>query len=105
MLKSSSWEVRLIQPTELSQTLMRIFAFFHTGVNGAGKTTQLQVVTGDVLPDTGKVIKSKKGMNIAFLYQEFDVEPSRTVREEFSSVFEDQLKVRSTFYWRLSSIV
>lgn len=70
----------------------------NTGVNGAGKTTQLQIVTGAIPPDSGTVIKSRKDMRIAFLYQEFDVEPSRTVREEFASVYEDQLKVRLSFY-------
>lgn len=63
------------------------------GVNGAGKTTQLQVITGALSPDSGEVIKAKQSMRIAYLTQEFDVEPSRTVREEFMSAFADQLKV------------
>lgn len=62
-------------------------------MNGAGKTTQLQIITGAVEPDSGHVIKSSKEMKIAFLKQEFNVEPSYTVREEFASVYEDQLKV------------
>ena len=33
-------------------------------------------------------------MRIAYLAQEFDVQPGRTVREEFYSVYEMQMKVR-----------
>lgn len=65
------------------------------GVNGAGKTTQLQIVMGRLQPDTGEVIKAKKNMKIAYLAQEFDVVPTRTVREEFLSVYNEQLKVRT----------
>lgn len=50
------------------------------GVNGAGKTTQLQIITGALVPDEGEVIYAKPQMRIAHLSQEFDVEPSRTVR-------------------------
>ena len=51
-----------------------------TGVNGAGKTTQLQIITGALQPDSGSVIKEKPNMRIAYLTQEFDVLPTRTVR-------------------------
>lgn len=50
------------------------------GVNGAGKTTQLQIITGALQPDSGAVVKEKPNMRIAYLTQEFDVEPTRTVR-------------------------
>ncbi len=50
------------------------------GVNGAGKTTQLQIITGQLEPDAGEVIKARHNMKIAHLTQEFDVVPSRTVR-------------------------
>lgn len=56
------------------------------GVNGAGKTTQLQIITGDLEPDSGEVIKSRKNMKIAHLSQEFDVVPTRTVRCPTSQV-------------------
>ncbi len=48
---------------------------------------------GRLEPDTGEVIKAKKNMRIAYLAQEFDVDTKRTVREEFYSVYEAQLKV------------
>lgn len=63
------------------------------GVNGAGKTTQLQIIMGRLDPDGGEVIKAKKHMRIAYLAQEFDVDVTRTVREEFYSVYEQQRKV------------
>ncbi|KAJ9523392.1 hypothetical protein QJQ45_005295 [Haematococcus lacustris] len=63
------------------------------GVNGAGKTTQLQIVMGRLSPDSGEVVKAKRNMRIAYLAQEFDVTPSKTVREEFQSVYATQLKV------------
>jgi ABC-type Mn2+/Zn2+ transport system ATPase subunit len=40
-----------------------------TGVNGAGKTTQLQIVMGRLQPDTGEVVKAKRNMRIAYLAQ------------------------------------
>ena len=44
-------------------------------------------------PCAVQVIKSKAGMRIAYLTQEFDVEPSRTLREEFTSAFGEQMAV------------
>ena len=50
------------------------------GINGAGKTTQLQIITGSIQPDGGEILKQKANMKIAYLTQEFDVETTRTVR-------------------------
>ena len=63
------------------------------GVNGAGKTTQLQLITGALDPDDGAVLRQSPQMRIAYLTQEFDVVPTRTVREEFMSAYADQLDV------------
>lgn len=38
-------------------------------MNGAGKTTQLQIVMGRLQPDGGEVIKAKRNMKIAYLAQ------------------------------------
>jgi len=38
-------------------------------VNGAGKTTQLQIIMGRLSPDSGEVIKAKRNMKIAYLAQ------------------------------------
>lgn len=63
------------------------------GVNGAGKTTQLQILMGNVEADSGEVIKSRKNLNIAYLNQEFDIDPTRTVREELASAFAEGMAV------------
>jgi ATP-binding cassette subfamily F protein 3 len=56
------------------------------GVNGAGKSTQLKIIAGEIEPTTGEVIRPSS-LKIAYLTQEFEVDPSRTVREEFWTVF------------------
>lgn len=63
------------------------------GWNGAGKTTQLKIITGEIEPDKGEVIRVKNNMNIAYLTQEFDLVMTRTVREEFLSAFGDSLQI------------
>jgi len=56
------------------------------GVNGAGKSTQLKIIAGEIEPTAGEVIRPAS-LRIAYLTQEFEVDPSRTVREEFWTVF------------------
>lgn len=63
------------------------------GVNGAGKTTQLQILMGNVEADSGEVIKSRKNLHIAYLNQEFDIDPERTVREELASAYAEGMSV------------
>lgn len=81
VLKDVNWEVKKGEKVGL------------VGVNGAGKTTQLRIIAGQDEPDSGNVIKAKTNMKIAFLSQEFEVCPSRTVKEEFASAFEEAMKV------------
>ncbi|XP_042438004.1 ABC transporter F family member 5-like [Zingiber officinale] len=81
LLKDVSWEVKRGEKVGL------------VGVNGAGKTTQLRIISGLEEPDSGNVIKAKESMKIAFLSQEFDVCPSRTVKEEFLNAFKEEMEV------------
>ncbi|KAK7410847.1 hypothetical protein VNO78_01995 [Psophocarpus tetragonolobus] len=81
VLKDVSWEVKKGEKVGL------------VGVNGAGKTTQMRIIAGLEEPDFGNVVKAKANMRIAFLNQEFEVSPSRTVREEFMSAFKEEMEV------------
>ncbi|MFM2205035.1 MAG: hypothetical protein RLZZ560_430 [Cyanobacteriota bacterium] len=56
------------------------------GVNGAGKSTQLRIIAGLEEPSSGSVVK-QGSPRIAYLQQEFDVDPQRTVREELFQAF------------------
>lgn len=62
------------------------------GVNGAGKSTQLKIIAGEIEPTSGEVIRPAS-LHIAYLTQEFEVEPTRTVREEFWTVFQEANRV------------
>ncbi|KAG9451210.1 hypothetical protein H6P81_011175 [Aristolochia fimbriata] len=81
VLKDVSWEVKKGEKVGL------------VGVNGAGKTTQLRIIAGQDEPDSGNVIKAKPNMKIAFLSQEFEVSPSKTVKEEFLSAFKEEMDI------------
>ena len=76
VLKDVSWEVKTGDRVGL------------VGVNGAGKSTQLKIIQGEVEPTSGNIIRPG-GMHIAALNQEFEVDPGRTVREEFWTVFKE----------------
>lgn len=58
------------------------------GVNGAGKSTQLKIIAGEIEPTDGEVIRPTS-LHIAYLTQEFEVDPTRTVREEFWRAFKE----------------
>ena len=63
------------------------------GVNGAGKSTQLKIIAGEIEPTTGEIIRPAS-LHIAYLTQEFEVDPTRTVREEFWTVFKEANEVQ-----------
>ena len=56
------------------------------GVNGAGKSTQLRLIAGMEEASSGQIVRQGEP-RIAYLQQEFDVDPSRTVREELFQAF------------------
>jgi ATP-binding cassette, subfamily F, member 3 len=62
------------------------------GVNGAGKSTQLKIIAGEVEPTAGEIIRPAS-LHIAYLNQEFDVDPTRTVKEELWRAFEEANRV------------
>jgi ATP-binding cassette, subfamily F, member 3 len=63
------------------------------GVNGAGKSTQLKMIMGEIEPTSGEIIRPSS-LHIAYLNQEFEVDPSHTVREEFWTVFKEANEVQ-----------
>ncbi|MDA1157872.1 MULTISPECIES: ABC-F family ATP-binding cassette domain-containing protein [unclassified Vulcanococcus] len=62
------------------------------GVNGAGKSTQMRIISGLEEPSSGQVVKQGEP-RIVYLQQEFDVDPSRTVRQELFQAFGEAAQV------------
>jgi ATP-binding cassette, subfamily F, member 3 len=83
VLKDINWEVKAGERIGL------------VGVNGAGKSTQLKIITGEIEPSAGEIIRPSS-LRIAYLNQEFEVEPTRTVREEFWTVFDEANSIQKS---------
>ena len=76
VLKDVSWEIRNGDRIGL------------VGVNGAGKSTQLKIIAGLEEATDGSLL-SEGDPSIAYLKQEFEVDLSRTVREELFEAFQE----------------
>jgi len=77
VLTSANWDVQTGQRVGL------------VGNNGAGKTTQLRILAGELELDAGEIIKSTADIKVAMLRQEFreDLRDARTLKQEMLSVF------------------
>ena len=64
------------------------------GKNGAGKSTMLKILAGDLEPDTGQIAK-EKDLSIGFLRQDIDFVEGRTVLEEAYEAFEEIKKLEA----------
>ena len=80
VLKDVSWEVKAGDRIGL------------VGVNGAGKSTQMRIIAGLEEPSSGQVVR-KGDPRIAYLQQEFDVDPLRSVRQELFQAFGEAAEV------------
>ncbi|MBE9032713.1 ABC-F family ATP-binding cassette domain-containing protein [filamentous cyanobacterium LEGE 11480] len=67
------------------------------GVNGAGKSTQLKIIMGEIEPTTGQVVRPSS-LHIGYLNQEFDIDETRTVKDEFWRAFEEANKVHEALH-------
>ena len=63
------------------------------GANGAGKSTQLKIIKGEIEPTAGEVIRPAS-LKIGYLTQEFEVDPTRTVNQEFWTVFSEANQIQ-----------
>ena len=76
VLKDVHWEVKAGERLGL------------VGVNGAGKSTQLRMIAGLEEPTTGQVVRPS-ALAVAYLQQELDLSPQRSVRQELFRAFEE----------------
>jgi ATP-binding cassette subfamily F protein 3 len=80
VLRDVTWEVKVGDRIGL------------VGVNGAGKSTQMKIIAGLEEASSGLVVKQGEP-RIAYLQQEFDVAPQRSVREELFQAFGEAAEV------------
>jgi ATP-binding cassette subfamily F protein 3 len=85
VLKDINWEVKNEERVGL------------VGVNGAGKSTQMRIIMGEIEPTDGEIIRPAD-LKLAHLTQEFDVVLTRTVREELWTVFTEANRVQETIH-------
>ncbi|WP_320677675.1 ABC-F family ATP-binding cassette domain-containing protein [Prochlorococcus sp. MIT 1300] len=76
VLREVTWEVKASDRIGL------------VGANGAGKTTQLRLIAGLEEATSGSIVRNGCP-RIAYLQQEFDVDPSKTVRDELFRAFSE----------------
>ena len=81
VLKDVNWEVKTGDRIGL------------VGVNGAGKSTQLKIIAGEIEPTAGQIVRPSS-LKIAYLSQEFDVEETRTVKQEMWQAFQEVREIQ-----------
>ncbi len=81
VLKDVNWEVKTGDRIGL------------VGVNGAGKSTQLKIVAGEIEPTAGQIVRPSS-LKIAYLSQEFDIEETRTVKQEMWQAFQEVREIQ-----------
>ncbi|MBO4475928.1 MAG: ABC-F family ATP-binding cassette domain-containing protein [Bacteroidales bacterium] len=63
--------------------------------NGTGKTSLLRILAGKDKSDSGGSIKFLRDVRIAFLEQEYEYDPAKTIAEQLAPVdFEHELRIR-----------
>ena len=64
--------------------------------NGTGKTSLLNILSGDDVPDTGDVVY-RKNLKVSFLSQEPNLDPQRTIEESILASDNPILKTIATY--------
>ncbi len=85
VLKDVTWEVKTGDRIGL------------VGVNGAGKSTQLKIIMGEVEPTAGQVVRPSS-LHIGYLNQEFDIDETRTVKDELWRAFGEANQVHKALH-------
>ena len=67
------------------------------GANGSGKTTILNLITGRITPEIGRVIR-QKGLRIGYLPQEATFNGERTVLEEMYAGVDHLLRLQQAIH-------
>jgi len=62
------------------------------GRNGAGKSTMLKIIAGDISPQEGNIARAG-GSTLGFLHQEMNLPKGKTVMEETLTAFDDMKKM------------
>ena len=87
VLRGVTWDVQTGQRVGL------------VGSNGAGKTTQLRVLAGELELEEGEVVKSTSELRTSFLRQEFreEMDQDASLREELTKAFSDVLQLQARY--------
>jgi len=87
VLRGVTWDVQTGQRVGL------------VGSNGAGKTTQLRVLAGELQLEEGEVVKSTSDLRTSFLRQEFreEMDQDASLREELTKAFSDVLQLQQRY--------
>lgn len=64
------------------------------GRNGAGKSTMLKIIAGNIRPDEGNIV-FPSGSTLGFLHQDIDIAKGKTVLDEASTAFQEILDLES----------
>eukprot|EP00601_Ochromonadales_sp_CCMP2298_P001112 CAMPEP_0173191444 /NCGR_PEP_ID=MMETSP1141-20130122/12884_1 /TAXON_ID=483371 /ORGANISM="non described non described, Strain CCMP2298" /LENGTH=805 /DNA_ID=CAMNT_0014115625 /DNA_START=80 /DNA_END=2497 /DNA_ORIENTATION=- len=65
------------------------------GPNGGGKSTQLKILSGELEPTTGEILKSSANLRVAFLRQEFveGLAMDKSLQEELMTAFVEEARI------------
>ena len=67
------------------------------GRNGAGKSTILKIMAGDVTPDNGQISRPSES-TLGFLHQEMDLPKGKTVMQETLTAFEEAVRLENRIH-------